>query len=123
VRLDHLLSKEYHLAAGRQAGITERHSQLVHWRSVLVDVERWRFSSPVRRLELGLRVLSSVLREPPTALQAFRPPLLRCGFFCPLRIAERARASLFYIEKKLVLPSYKEPTVDALASRTDEGRG
>ncbi len=36
----------------------------------------------------------------------------------------RASTSIFiYIEKKLVLPSYKEPTVDALASRTDEGRG
>jgi hypothetical protein len=35
----------------------------------------------------------------------------------PLRTAERARASIF------VLPSYKEPTVDALASTTDEGRG
>ena len=34
----------------------------------------------------------------------------------PLRTAEQARASL-------ILPSYKEPTVDALAPRTDEGRG
>jgi|JI7StandDraft_1071085.scaffolds.fasta_scaffold51590_3 hypothetical protein len=34
---------------------------------------------------------------------------------CPLRTAEQARASLF-------IPSYKEPTVDALAPRTDEGR-
>ena len=33
----------------------------------------------------------------------------------PLRTAEQARAFLF-------LPSYKEPTVDALAPRTDEGR-
>jgi hypothetical protein len=39
-----------------------------------------------------------------------------CSLSRTLRTAERARASL------VVLPSYKEPTVDALASRTDEGR-
>jgi hypothetical protein len=36
----------------------------------------------------------------------------------PLRTAERARASILVLDS-----SYKEPTVDALASTTDEGRG
>ena len=39
---------------------------------------------------------------------------------CPLRTAERARASFIQEE---ILPSYKEPTVDALAPDADEGRG
>ena len=45
----------------------------------------------------------------------------------PLRIAERARASLETASQavsveELVLPSYEEPTVDALAPDADEGR-
>ena len=39
-----------------------------------------------------------------------------------LRTTEQARASS-NINFERVFPSYKEPTVDALAPRTDEGRG
>jgi hypothetical protein len=47
------------------------------------------------------------------------------GFRCAGRLTlvqplENCRASTSIL---YVLPSYKEPTVDALASRTDEGRG
>ena len=58
-------------------------------------------------------ILCSVLRE---QHRAGTPPSSPADLSRTLRTAERARASL------VVLPSYKEPTVDALASRTDEGR-
>ena len=35
----------------------------------------------------------------------------------------RASTSIFKFNFEIVFPSYKEPTVDALAPRTDEGRG
>jgi hypothetical protein len=38
-----------------------------------------------------------------------------------LRILERARASIYL--KISLSPSYKESTVDALASKAEEGRG
>jgi hypothetical protein len=39
-----------------------------------------------------------------------------------LRTAEQARASCSNEQSILFFPSYEEPTVDALAPRTDEGR-
>ena len=74
----------------------------------------------------GRSVLCSVLKEcsdaRPRALQgdaglaARRRPCVRPGPSEPLENCI-ASTSIF------VLPSYKEPTVDALASTTDEGRG
>ena len=59
------------------------------------------------------RVFSSVLKEPE------RRRLWRVSR--TLRTAEQARASCS-LNISMFFPSYKEPTVDALAPRTDEGR-
>jgi hypothetical protein len=72
---------------------------------------RWRFASrwpaPVRR-----SVLCSVLKVCSTCPRHWR------GHSCALEPLENCIASTSIF----VLPSYKEPTVDALASTTDEGR-
>jgi hypothetical protein len=143
VRLDHLLSKESFLVVGQLSLARSRHSQLVHWR-VLSRWCRWLeglflvggvvsldfvFSSVLRELfpRAGMGVVASRAvcsrwwRPAADSVSGDRWPTLG-GWLCglgvvrgPLRTAEQARASLF-------LPSYKEPTVDALAPRTDEGR-
>ena len=69
--------------------------------------------------------LLSLARQWPRALPG--PPTLRrlskrTGPARPLRTAERARAFL-HVNRRKDLPSYKEPTVDALAPDADEGRG
>jgi hypothetical protein len=132
VRLDHLLSKEFSpiltgplpLAVGHSAGATGGNSQLVHWlldpdpvttvadlglppwcargRRPLFRFEGVPAWAPFRRrtaLELGSGGVARLVVEP--------PPLENCI----------ASTSIF------VLPSYKGPTVDALAPTTDEGRG
>ena len=71
--------------------------------SVLREFPRTR---ALKRSAVGFR------REGPWSRGPGEPP----PHSSPLRTAEQARASL-------ILPSYKEPTVDALAPRTDEGRG
>ena len=77
------------------------------------------FRTPVERPY----VLSSVLREClPRALQGNADPLGSAS----LRLRPRRQKLLencIASTSIFVLPSYKEPTVDALASTTDEGRG
>ena len=117
-------------------------SQLVHWWAVGLELARRRIRPPVE-IESGNLVFSSVLRESlrspsapgmddPASEEArssvplplrpeanvevltSAPPVRR-----PLRTAEQARASLKF---RFCKSSYEEPTVDALAPRTDEGR-
>src|SRR5262249_61745773 len=70
-----------------------RHSQLVHWRVRSSQTSTVEIQFSCRRLELGCCVLSSVLREPPTALQASG---LRCtgALSSPLENC-RASTSIF----------------------------
>jgi hypothetical protein len=65
--------------------------------------------------------LSSVLRERPS-LQLEAPPA-RPSVDTPASSSTKLLENYIASTSIFVLPSYKEPTVDALASDTDEGRG
>ena len=71
-----------------------------------------------RRVTGDCFVLSSVVREWVVSVELEQSSAAPASLsLSPLENC-RASTSILY-----VLPSYKEPTVDALASRTDEGRG
>jgi hypothetical protein len=125
VRLDHLLSKESMFL--HCAGTTPSWSLA---RSSPGKVVGRRLFPPDDGACSRRTVLSSVLREWPQAIISSRlrrhghsvaAPASSCPGWAhgPLELLENyiASTSIF------VLPSYKEPTVDALASDTDEGRG
>ena len=124
MRLDHLLSKESLFL--HTAGTTPSWSLA---RSSPSNVVGRRCSPPDGRARTRRTVLSSVLREWPqvnsrgTAGSATqwlrRRPHVRGQHQADLELLENCIASTSIF----VLPSYKEPTVDALASDTDEGRG
>jgi len=114
VRLDHLLSKEP--SPHHEVDSRVDHSLVGPPRQTTESS----FGSSARRWN-GPSVLSSVLREHPSSSARRRRPIGsaslrhdRCR-----RLLENCIASTSIF----VLPSYKKPTVDALAPSTDEGRG
>jgi hypothetical protein len=116
VRLDHLLSKESTLPHSGE-GIPKLKCVLV---GLACLSSRWRF----------LSLSSACNREPFRPLFRsegaldLRPRLWRGRSCAPGRLLPVRWPFENYIASTsiFVLPSYKEPTVDALASTTDEGR-
>ena len=109
--------------------VRSRHSQLVHWRVLrsqslsrhcflrFLSIEPYLlfcFEGVSLSARYG-RSSHTVLVPLPAACR----PRQHGGAACCASPFENCRASTSIF----VLPSYKEPTVDALAPRTDEGRG
>ena len=129
MRLDHLLSKESTTLTivPSNDGTEQGDSQLVHWLlvpetatsvgdSVLTLVVRSWARRSLFRFEGVHRTRSDSATNP---ARPPRAPARRVGVRRPGQLPLEnciASTSIF------VLPSYKEPTVDALASTTDEGR-
>jgi hypothetical protein len=134
VRLDHLLSKEstarVRSSLGSELGELLRRAPAI--RSVDHPDPTWPPGIRGTTGDGGSGHHCSVLREHAKRLPGQRDTETRCrrprpvpvatsaarGLTRWLRTAERARAS-----RTKKLPSYKEPTVDALAPDADEGRG
>ena len=124
MRLDHLLSKELLLLElGVRSAFRRQHP---------VDALAVRSSRPHPVVGFPPGCGSATRRNPLFRFEGAALAGLRAGVAVLLRVGRsdafsrrsasplenyRASTSIF------VLPSYKEPTVDALASTTDEGRG
>ena len=127
MRLDHLLSKESTVGQAANLAAQTADSHVDHWLFGLSQRRRLDVLSRGSEPELWLSGHHySVLKERPP-----RPLLFgSAGAACtsPRRDPVRSSSTHQLLENCIastsifVLPSYKVPTVDALASTTDEGR-
>ena len=127
MRLDHLLSKESTVGQPSTSAGQTADSHVDHW---LFGLSRRRRLDVSSRGSVPESWLSghhySVLKERPPWPLSSGPPAQRAhhlaetpAFFFDAQLLENCIASTSILK----IPSYKEPTVDALAPDADEGRG